>query len=334
MFMRAVSKVFVAVCLLAGVACQQSDGQNRIIVSDPASDGPAVIQIRPQSGDAQSIQLRGDAEKPRNAPLPQTGKIQSVAPGEELVVEPEPELAAPAVAALPPPPARRAAPKHSYNSVGTSQPVVAMTFDDGPHPELTPKLLDILKKRNIRATFYVIGRNVAAYPEIARRIVEEGHEIGNHTYTHPALSKIGAARVKTELDKTTQIIKQITGVTPKTMRPPYGATNTSLNRRINDEFSMPVIMWSVDPQDWRYRNASRVSSHIISNSKPGDIILAHDIHPSTIAAMAPALDALLAKGLRFVTVSELLEYDGTSQAVTEVVAAESPTLGLKPVPAN
>jgi peptidoglycan-N-acetylglucosamine deacetylase len=284
-----------------------------------------------------SIQLGNRPEEAAVPARPQAGQIQSVVPGAEPAVVPAEETAAPAVAALPPPPARRAAPRHSYNSISTSQPVVAMTFDDGPHPELTPKLLDILKQRNIRATFYVIGKNVAAYPEIARRIVEEGHEIGNHTYTHPALSKVGASRVKSELDRTTEIIRQATGVTPKTMRPPYGATNTSLNRRIHDEFSMPVIMWSVDPQDWRYRNASRVSSHIISNSKPGDIILAHDIHPSTIAAMAPALDALLAKGLRFLTVSELLEYDGSPDAVTEVTevaAADALSPGLKPTPAN
>jgi peptidoglycan/xylan/chitin deacetylase (PgdA/CDA1 family) len=290
-----------------------------------------VIQIRPQNGEARSIKLGAENSSPQTAQQRSAGQIHSVNPGAGEDLPPNSgkpakteSLTSPKVASLPPAPARRAAPKNSYNNISTSHPVVAMTFDDGPHPELTPKLLDILKERNIRATFYVIGRNVEAYPEIARRIVEEGHEIANHTYSHPALSKIGASRVKRELDRTTEAIRNATGITPQTMRPPYGATNASLNRRIHQEFSMPVIMWSVDPQDWRYRNAKRVSSHIISHAKSGDIILAHDIHASTIAAMPPALDALLAKGFRFLTVTELLEYDGTVENKTEVAAVEPP----------
>jgi len=317
----AVQKFLVAACLLAA-ACHHAGGQNRIVISDPTAEGPAVVQIRPQKGPARSVTLNNDGAEPVRAvkepPAPVVGQIESVDPAAQPRVD---EVPAASMAALPPGPTRPAPQKYTYNSVNTSQPIVAMTFDDGPHPDLTPKLLDLLKKRNIRATFYVIGRNVAAYPEIARRMVEEGHEIGNHTYTHPALSKIGASRVKSELDRTSDIIRQVTGANPKTMRPPYGATNTSLSRRIHGEFSMPVIMWSVDPQDWRYRNASRVSSHIIANAKPGDIILAHDIHPSTIAAMPAALDALLAKGFRFVTVSELLEYDSVKEPVAEVAAA-------------
>ncbi len=218
--------------------------------------------------------------------------------------------------------------KISWNSIVTRQPVVAMTFDDGPHPELTPKLLDLLKSKNIRATFYVIGQNVAAYPDIVKRIVAEGHEIGNHTYTHPALSKSSASRVQTEIEKTNAAIFSAAGVAPKTMRPPYGATNASVNKRLADDYNLSVIMWSVDPLDWKYRNAGRVSSEI-SKAKAGDIILAHDIHASTVAAMDEAFNNLQAKGLRFVTVSELLamneEVEPAPPAPKPVAAAQQKT---------
>lgn len=286
------------VLLASWAACQSSHTQNRITISDPASGEPAVIQIRAANGEIYSV-------------VPERGDST-----------PDPAEASPTITSTPSPTRStpRNAPKLVYNSVQTDRPVVAMTFDDGPHATLTPKLLDLLKSRNIRATFYVVGRNVQTYPEIAKRIVDEGHEIANHTWSHPYLTKIGASRVKSEMDQTTEVIRKVTGVTPVTMRPPYGATGSALNRRMNEEFKMPVIMWSVDPQDWRYRNASRVSSEILSKAKPGDIILAHDIHASTIAAMPAVFDGLLKKGFQFVTVSELLKYDGVMNLPPETPA--------------
>jgi peptidoglycan/xylan/chitin deacetylase (PgdA/CDA1 family) len=319
--------VFALWCLplVAGllVACSSSTtAQNRIIISDPNSEDPPVIQIRPATGQVYSInpQATPDSGEPTGQSAPASGQAPAEQPTPPAAANNIPAEAAPmenrrtTAARTSSTPAPR---QISYNQVKTDYPVVALTFDDGPHPELTPKLLDHLKKRNVRATFYLIGRNVTAYPEIVRRMVDEGHEIGNHTYSHPALSKMSASRVKSELDRTTAAIREAAGVTPATMRPPYGATNTALNRRIKEEFGMPVIMWSVDPQDWRYRNASRVSSHIISNAKSGDIILAHDIHASTIAAMPAVLDALLGKGFQFLTVSELLDKEGVFQKPTE-----------------
>jgi peptidoglycan/xylan/chitin deacetylase (PgdA/CDA1 family) len=233
-----------------------------------------------------------------------------------------PNAAAAPIASLAVPQAPALLPrKAAYNSCNVSDNSIAITFDDGPHPQLTPKLLDLLKERGIKATFYVIGKNVEAYPEIAKRIVDEGHEIGNHTWNHPALSKIGAAKVKSEMDRTTEIIVKTTGVTPATMRPPYGATNATLNRRLDEEFGMKVIMWSVDPLDWKYRNADRVASQLIENTKSGGILLAHDIHASTIAAMPRTLDALTSKGFKFVTVSELLAKDGPMEVVKKEVPA-------------
>lgn len=186
---------------------------------------------------------------------------------------------------------------------------VAMTFDDGPHPTLTPRLLDILRERRIRATFYVIGSRVQAYPGLLRRMVDEGHEIGNHTWAHPRLSRHGAARVLAELDRTAQIIWQVTGHVPVTMRPPYGAITQRQSRMIHAERNLPTVMWSVDSQDWRRSGSSEVAGRIVDGASNGSIILSHDIHPHTIAAMPAALDGLLARGFRFVPMSTLLGWE-------------------------
>ncbi|HHB81084.1 MAG TPA: polysaccharide deacetylase family protein, partial [Aliiroseovarius sp.] len=142
-----------------------------------------------------------------------------------------------------------------------------MTFDDGPHPDLTPKLLDILKARRIRATFYVIGQNVARYPEIVKRMVGEGHELGNHTWSHPYLTKRSKKSVLRELDRTSDAIYKAVRKVPVTMRPPYGALYTSQRRYIHAERQMPTSLWSVDPQDWRRPGASVVTKRIVSHAR-------------------------------------------------------------------
>lgn len=291
---RRVGWVFAVFSL---AACSSVHTQSRILISDPAQEGPPVIQIRSLNGQERLVGT--PQTTPEESPVAPTAPRQ-------LTTEPQrpPTKSLVRSEGFEPAP-----PRPAYNSVHTRHPVVAISFDDGPHPELTPKLLDILRARNIKATFYVIGRNVEAYPEIARRIVAEGHEIANHSWSHPALNKLSAAAVAREITRTNEVIERVTGVRPTTLRPPYGATNAALNRRINEEFGLRVAMWSVDPQDWKYRNAQRVANHLSTQAKGGDILLAHDIHPSTIAAMPEALDNLLAKGLRFVTVQELISLD-------------------------
>ena len=235
------------------------------------------------------------------------------APQAAVVVEPQPviqsmkaEAPVPAPTPVPAPAAPR---KPTYNSCNVESSTVAMTFDDGPHPKLTPKLLDMLKERNIKATFFVIGKCVAEYPDIAKRIVDEGHEIANHSWNHPQLTKLSPSAFDAEISQTTDAIQKATGVRPVTMRPPYGAINPTLTKRLNDEYGLCVILWSVDPQDWKIRKSDHVSGHIIKNATPGAIILAHDIHASTIDAMPAALDALQSKGYKFATVSELIAMD-------------------------
>jgi peptidoglycan/xylan/chitin deacetylase (PgdA/CDA1 family) len=216
--------------------------------------------------------------------------------------------------------------KLSYSSCHVEAPVLAITFDDGPSQKLTPQLLDILKARGIKATFYVLGKNATAYPDILKRMVAEGHEIGNHSFNHLAFPKIGAVKVAEEVNQTNAAIQQATGIRPTTLRPPYGATNPTITKRLNDEFGLTVAMWSVDPLDWKVRNAAHVTSEITKHAAPGAIILAHDIHPTTVEAMPATLDALLAKGYKFVTVSELIQLDRPQMA-----KGQTPTPATTPV---
>ena len=226
-------------------------------------------------------------------------------------------------ASLPPqtPPALTPSLKYSYTSCNVEGPYIAITFDDGPSAQLTPRLLDILKERGIRATFFVVGRNVAEYPDIVRRMDSEGHEIANHSWSHPALTQMGTEGLRKQIENTNDAIEKITGKRPSLMRPPYGATSSTLNRRFTEDYRLKVILWSVDPLDWKYRNANRVYSSITQNTQPGSIILAHDIHATTVAAMPSTLDALTAKGYKFVTVSELISRELPAQLVKKEPAA-------------
>lgn len=194
----------------------------------------------------------------------------------------------------------------TITAVRTPSPVVAMTFDDGPHPRNTPRLLDMLRERNIKATFYLIGNRVVTWPEIARRIADEGHEIGNHSWSHPFLNKLGNARVLKEIDKTTMAIWNATGRPPVTFRPPYGAFTRSQRTWLHKGRNLPTVLWSVDPADWRRPGASVVARRILKQSHKGAIILSHDIHRGTIDAMPGTLDGLTKRGMRFVTVSQIL----------------------------
>lgn len=200
--------------------------------------------------------------------------------------------------------------KPSYSSVSINRPYVALTFDDGPHATNTPRLLDILRSRNVKATFYVVGTNVKRYPHILKRMIAEGHEIGNHTVTHGNLTKMSPDQIRQELRTSHEAITAATGVPPKTMRPPYGAITASQKSWIRQEFGYPSILWNVDPEDWKKPGSSVVASRLVNGARPGGILLVHDIHSASIDAMPQTIDQLLAKGFQFVTVTQLIAMDG------------------------
>jgi peptidoglycan-N-acetylglucosamine deacetylase len=197
-------------------------------------------------------------------------------------------------------------PSITFNSVHVDGPYVAMTFDDGPSATLTPKLLDLLAAHHIKATFFVIGENVAEHPEIVARAAREGHEIANHSWSHPNLGKMSGDNVRSQLQRTDDAIQNATGERPTLMRPPYGSITAREKRWIHDEFGYQIILWDVDPYDWKRPGPAVVRNRILKETQPGSIVLSHDIHPGTIEAMPSTLDALEAKGFKFVTVSELI----------------------------
>jgi peptidoglycan/xylan/chitin deacetylase (PgdA/CDA1 family) len=203
----------------------------------------------------------------------------------------------------------RATPEESsitFNSVHVDGPYIAMTFDDGPSATLTPKLLDLLAAHHIKATFFVIGENVAEHPEVVARAAREGHEIANHSWSHPNFGKMSDESVRRQLQQTDDAIKSATGKRPTLLRPPYGSITAREKRWIHDEFGYDIILWDVDPYDWKRPGPAVVRARILKETRPGSIVLSHDIHPGTIEAMPSTFDELEAKGFKFVTVSELI----------------------------
>ncbi|MCZ9293091.1 polysaccharide deacetylase family protein [Corynebacterium meitnerae] len=182
---------------------------------------------------------------------------------------------------------------------------VAITYDDGPVPN-TNVLLDVLKKKRVHASFFLIGGNAQAYPEIVKRLHNEGHDIGNHTLSHPQLTALSNARVAYEIDSTNTAIKEAGGRYPKWMRPPYGATNNRVASVIGSR-DQAVALWDVDTVDWRHRSTAKTCSIAVANAQAGSIILMHDIHPSTVNAAECIIDGLRAKGLHPVSLAELFE---------------------------
>jgi len=210
-------------------------------------------------------------------------------------------------------------PAITFNSVHVDGPYIAMTFDDGPSATLTPKLLDILAAHHIKATFFVLGEMVAEHPEILARAAREGHEIASHSWSHPNLAKMSQEGVRSQLQRTDDEIKTAAGKRPTLFRPPYGSITERQKRWIHDEFGYDIILWDVDPLDWRRPGPAVVRNRILKETRPGSIVLSHDIHPGTIEAMPSTFDELEAKGFKFVTVSELL---GMATPVTPHPKAE------------
>lgn len=181
---------------------------------------------------------------------------------------------------------------------------VALTFDDGPHPEHTEKILKLLKKYNAKATFFMLGSNVEKYPAIAAKIAKEGHELGNHTWNHFDLTARDDEKITEEIAETNRIIEKATGQKPTVFRPPYGA----MNEQVETAVKMMPVMWTVDTLDWKASAPQEIIEMVRNNAEDGSIILMHDIHEVTVEALAVILEYLDGEGFDFVTVSELEKY--------------------------
>lgn len=179
---------------------------------------------------------------------------------------------------------------------------IALTFDDGPHPYYTEQLLDGLKERGVHVTFFVTGEHAQLHPDIIKRMQEEGHLIGNHTYSHIQLTASNRDKFKEELVATNEVIQEITGEEVQYVRPPYGSWDKSFESELN----MFPVLWTVDPLDWCSSNVSCITEKIVKNVEENDIILMHDYYDTSVTAALKAIDELMEEGYTFVTVEEIL----------------------------
>ena len=181
------------------------------------------------------------------------------------------------------------------------RPLVALTFDDGPRRSTTEELLDGLAQRGAHATFFLVGEMIPGNEDLVLRMEEEGHQIGTHSYDHVYLTGLNAREFTCQVDRTENLLTQILGHGGFLLRPPYGRIDNAVEKRAGG----PLILWSVDPEDWNDKNTDRIVAHILNNVRDGDVILLHDIYPTSVAAALQVVDALHQQGFLFVTVEEL-----------------------------
>ena len=184
--------------------------------------------------------------------------------------------------------------------------VVTLTFDDGPSAATTGRLLDILKKNKVKATFFTVGTKVKANPSLVKREVREGHLVGNHSWAHGNLSQFSKSNLVKDQKKVKKQIKKATGEKPTLMRPPYGAVSSTMRSTID----VPMILWDVDPYDWRDKNSATVRKRVVKAAHDGAVILMHDIHATTVDAVPGIIKDLKKKGYEFVTVEEMATLKG------------------------
>lgn len=206
-----------------------------------------------------------------------------------------------------------AAARYAYHSMeavpawignaGAPGKIIALTFDDGPHEVYTPQLLAGLRERGVKATFFLIGKSIDGHEDIVKQMSEDGHLIGNHSHDHAQLTKESAEKAVEEIRETNQKICDITGHCPQYIRPPYGSWSEDLESMVPD---MTVVLWSIDPLDWKVLNRKTVVKHVVKHAENGSIILLHDVYKSSVEAALDIVDELQKSGYTFVTVDELM----------------------------
>lgn len=224
--------------------------------------------------DKEEAEKPAEEEKPVEPPKPAEDPVQPIAPRPENEAHPE---------------------------VVPGSKLIALTFDDGPSAATTPRLLDTLQSKGVKATFFVLGTMAQRAPDVLKREQAEGHEVASHTPYHNQLTTLTAAQVRAEALEMDRIFTEILGTVPPFTRPPYG----SFNATVGEALGQPMVLWSIDPRDWQDRNASIVCSRVVSAARDGAIILVHDIHATTVDAVPCIIDSLRAQGYEFLTISEL-----------------------------
>jgi peptidoglycan/xylan/chitin deacetylase (PgdA/CDA1 family) len=198
-----------------------------------------------------------------------------------------------------------------YHSRHNDRMEIALSFDDGPHPRLTPVILDILAEYGIKATFFMVGENVGYYPAAAHAVAEAGHEIGNHTFSHRRFGRMGAEDMRREITACEEAISSLTEIPVRFIRPPEGEMSEAMRGVVGD-MDYRIILWDVDTRDWAHTPPDQITRHILDTVQAGDIILMHDFigyGSPTPEALRQVIPALLDRGFRFVTVGELVAGD-------------------------
>ena len=191
--------------------------------------------------------------------------------------------------------------------IDKSKKMIALTFDDGPNYN-TSKIIDVLNKYDIKATFFVLGSRAINNKDILKKMADSGMEIGNHTYNHLLLTKYDENKIRSEIEDTSEVIYSATKKRPKLLRPSYGSVNNKIKKVAN----MPIIIWDIDTLDWKYHNSKRITSRVVNKVRDGDIILMHDIYSASLNALSNIIPILQDNGYEFVTVNELFYYKGIS----------------------
>ncbi|MGV0378591.1 polysaccharide deacetylase family protein [Corynebacterium faecium] len=275
----------------------------KIISGD--SFGPILVQGAGLPIDGSSAFIAGSSDRARSAVEDGWRRAYNGLPGQvKQAVPPHlrpPEPAKPADVTVAPAqePAPSPVPPNCYNCV-------AITYDDGPVPGSTERLLDILKRKGVHATFFVVGRNANANPQILRRIRDEGHTIGNHSFSHPDLARQSDGAIAAQLDDTDAALQKQAGLDPHWLRPPYGSHNPRVASAAGAR-GMALAVWDVDTADWQHRNPATTCKRAVDGAREGSIILMHDIHQPTVDAAECVIDGLRAKGLNPVGLDEMIK---------------------------
>lgn len=194
----------------------------------------------------------------------------------------------------------------SYRNGVPTRQTIALTFDDGPHPTLTPQLIEILRREDVPATFFLLGVQVERFPGVARQVAEAGFEIANHSYDHKKLTKVDAAELTRQVDHTQDLIRTYTGAEPTLFRAPYGAVNQRVREKCKDG-ALDIVAWSIDPEDWKSgKTPQGIAEKIVASAQPGGIVVLHDIHARSIQSVPLIIKGLREKGFQFVTAGELI----------------------------
>jgi peptidoglycan-N-acetylglucosamine deacetylase len=275
-------------------------------VQEPTPDQPEVeAKIEPDVGIKQEIGTDTNTSEKHEEKQQPTEHTKKPIPR----TSDQPKLPKSSSRSRKPPPVKH---KPVYYSAKTSRKVVALTFDDGPDDKFTPQVLDVLKKHNVKATFFLMGKRAHEHPKIVKRIQREGHVIGNHTWGHPNLNKLNESEIQQELEKTQRELQAITGIRTALFRPPYGnASNEAVD--LIDALGMRTIRWSVDTRDWEGKSVAEMMGTVRKQLKPGGIILQHSAGgegqdmTNTVELLKQLIPALRKEGYTFDTVSNLLD---------------------------